>query len=229
MAKKVAKKTVKKVTSKNVPAFEEVVVTNPTMTSVAPKANMNPRYLSMGLIVLAIALLTYKVGPYFVPAMVDNTPITRFALWSRLEQSSGTQSLDDLINEKILDKAIAKSGIKVEESKINDQLTNLENQFKDIGGLDETLKQRGMTRDDLKKQIKTQLSVEEVLKDKITPSDDEVKAAFEAGKATTYKGKNFEDVQANIKEELTQTKLREEFLSWFEGVKAEFKVKNFGL
>jgi len=201
----------------------------PTIVPVAPKKAMNPKIIGLALVVVIIGLLTYKLGPKLVPALVDNRPVTRFELWSRLEKSYGAQALDDMINEKILDKAIADAGIKVDQTKIDDQIKALEKQFESTGGLDEALKQRGLSRKDLTKQISTQLAVEELLKDKISPTDDEVKAQFDNGATTTYKDKKFEDVKASIIDELKQTKLRDAFLAWFAEVKKTATVKNFGL
>lgn len=234
MAKKTVKPSTKKVSKKvekKVATSEMIMATPELVTPVASpkKPMMSSRTLTLALVVLGIALLTYKAGPYFVPAMIGYTPVTRLAVWQRMEKSYGTQTLDDLVNEKILDAAIMKSGIKVDQAKVDEQLKNLETQFESTGGLDAALEQRGLTKQDLVKQITTQLSVEEVLKDKIQPTDEEVKKAFDDGSKTTYKDKKFDDVKASIVDELTQSKLREEFLTWFETVKADAKVKSFGL
>jgi len=218
-----------KATKKTVKKTMPIKTIEPTIVPVAPKKAMNPKIIGLALVVVIIGLLTYKLGPKLVPALVDNRPVTRFELWSRLEKSYGAQALDDMINEKILDKAIADAGIKVDQTKIDDQIKALEKQFESTGGLDEALKQRGLSRKDLTKQISTQLAVEELLKDKISPTDDEVKAQFDNGATTTYKDKKFEDVKASIIDELKQTKLRDAFLAWFAEVKKTATVKNFGL
>jgi len=218
-----------KATKKAVKKTMPIKTIEPTIVPVAPKKAMNPKIIGLALVVVIIGLLTYKLGPKLVPALVDNRPVTRFELWSRLEKSYGAQALDDMINEKILDKAIADAGIRVDQTKIDDQIKALEKQFESTGGLDEALKQRGLSRKDLTKQISTQLAVEELLKDKISPTDDEVKAQFDNGATTTYKDKKFEDVKASITDELKQTKLRDAFLAWFAEVKKTATVKNFGL
>ncbi len=234
MAKKTTKTTTKKVSKKieKKLVMPEMIMPTPELTApvmMPKKPMMSSRTLTLALIVLGIALLTYKAGPYFVPAMIGYTPVTRLAVWQRMEASYGAQTLDDLVNEKILDSAIAKSGVKVDQAKVDEQLKNLETQFESTGGLDAALEQRGLSKQDLTKQITTQLSVEEILKDKINPTDEEVKKAFDDGSKTTYKDKKFDDVKMSITEELTQTKLREEFLTWFETVKTDAKVKSFGL
>lgn len=230
MAKKVAKKS----TKKSRPVMLDVTPVTPALTeppAYTPTSSprLNSRLLSYGLVIIAIALLVYKFGPYFVPALVNNKPITRFALWSRLEKTYGTPTLDDLVNEAILDKAIKDAGIKVEQSKIDDQLKTLESQFESLGGLDAALKERGLSRPDLVKQIKTQLAVEELLSDKITPSEAEVKQEFDNNQKTLYKDQKFEDVKESIITQLKEAKLRDEFLTWFGEIKKSIKVKNFGL
>lgn len=225
---KATKKTIKKTVKKVAPV--EPMMVEPTAMIAAPASKpLNSKVISFALIVVLIALLTYKFGPKLVPAMVGNQFVTRFELWSRLEKSYGAQALDDMVNEKILDKAIMDSKIKVDPTKVEAQIKTLETQFESTGGLEEALKQRGLTRKDLEKQINTQLSVEEILADKITPSEDELKAQFDAGATTIYKDKKFDEVKAGIVEELKQTKLRDEFLVWFGEVKKSVKVKNYGL
>lgn len=217
---KATKKTVKKV-------VVETIMPAPIISP--PAKPMNNKVISLALVVVVIGLLTYKAGPWLVPAIANNLPVTRFELWSRLEKSYGAQVLDDMVNEKILDKAIANAKIKVDQAKIDEQLKTLESQFEATGGLDEALKQRGLSRSDLEKQVLTQLSVEELLSDKIIPSEEEVKAQFNDGASTLYKDKKFDDVKASISEELKQVKLRDAFLAWFADVKKDAKVKTFGL
>ncbi len=225
-----AKKSVKKSTRTKVATLpQEAPVVSPVVADTAPASLPTSRFMTYGLIALAVALLVYKFGPYFVPAMVGNKPVSRFAVWNRLEKSYGSQTLDDLVNEAILDKAIAQAGIKVEQSKIDAQLESLEKQFESMGGLDAALTERGLAKQDLIRQITTQLSVEELLADKINPSEEEIKQEYEDNKAVAYKDKKFDDVKAEITLQLKDAKLREEFLTWFGEIKKSIKVKTFGL
>ena len=226
---KVTKKTVKKTTKKIAKTAMPVENFALTPTTNVSAKKLNNKVIYLALVVVVIGLIAYKVGPWLVPAIAGNRPVTRFEIWSRLEQSYGAQALDDLVNEKILDKAIADAHVKIDQTKLDDQIKSLETQFESTGGLDEALKQRGLTRKDLEKQIRTQLAVEVLLADKIVPTDAEVKAQFDSGATTLYTGKKFEEVQSSIAEELKQTKLRDAFLVWFGEVKKDAKVKTFGL
>lgn len=227
--KKSAQKTAKKTPPAVMPVESLDLNSVPVTTPVTITQAQTSRFLRLALVVVLVGLLTYKFGPWLVPALVDNSPVFRMGLWSRLEKSYGAQALDDMINEKILDNAIAKSGVKVDQAKLDDQIKLLETQFESTGGLDEALVQRGLTRDDLIRQVKTQLAVEELLADKINPTEEEIKAYFESNATTLYKDKTLEEVQGSIAEELTQTKLRDEFLVWFADIKKTANIRTFGL
>jgi len=228
------KRVAKKVTKSRVKSSVEETVMMPTPVTVPEERQptrrpMNKRVLWVALIVVAIAATTYKFGPWLVPAIVDGRPITRFALWSRLEQSYGQQALDDMQNEAILDRAIAKAGVTVEQKAVDAQMDSLNKQFESLGGLDEALKQRGLTRTELEKQVRTQLSVEKILSDQVTVSDEEIKKEYDSNATTLYKDQKFDDVKGNIATSLKDSKLKDAFLTWFAKVKEETKVKNFGL
>lgn len=231
MKKSKKKVAVRAKTKENVSTdmVQDITPVMPIESTRKPMPAMNPKILRWGLLILLVALLTYKLGPWLFPATVGYTPISRFSIWNKMETAYGAQTLDDLVNEKVLDAALAKQNVKVDQAKVDEQLQSLEKQFESVGGLDEALKQRGLTREDLKKQIVTQLSVEEILKDKVQPTEDELKAEFDANSKTMYKDKKFEDVKAEIESRLKDTKLREEFLTWFAEVKKDIKVNNFGL
>ena len=224
-----AKKTVKRVAKTAKVVTPEVSFATIPEISPTPMKKMNSKFLASALVVIGLALLAYKLGPWLIPAVVDKRPITRFEVWNRMDKSYGTQTIDDLVNEKVLEEAIENSGVKVEQAKVDTQMKALEDQFSALGGLDEALKQRGLTRKDLEKQVRTQVAVEEILADKIAPTDAEVKAQFDAGAATTYKDKKFDDVKASIADEIKQAKMRDEFLTWFADVKKDIKVKTFAL
>lgn len=229
---KATKKTVKaasKKTVRKVMPMEDMTMAMPVSETPVMRKPMNNKVIGLALAVVIIGLLVYKAGPWLVPAVAGNRPITRFELWSRLEKSYGAQALDDMVNEKILDKAIADAHIKVDQTKLDAQIKALETQFESTGGLDEALKQRGLTRKDLTKQVSTQLAVEELLADKINPTEDEVKKQFDGSATTVYKDKKFEDVKSTITEELKQAKLRDAFLAWFAEIKKTANVKTFGL
>lgn len=229
-------KTAVKATKKSTKEVVMPMIESPVMESVdtmgtgkvaLPAMRLSPKYMAGALVLLGVGLLTYKFGPWLVPAVVDKTPITRWALYTKLDKTYGAQALDDMVNEKVLDAAIKKTNVKIEQSKVDAEMSKIEEQFKAMGGLDDALKSRSMTRADLSKQILTQLTVEEILKDKITPTDEEVKKYFDDNSKTLFKDKKIDDVKVEIVDSLKQTKLRDAFTVWFAEAKKGINVRNF--
>lgn len=228
----VSKSTKKTATKKKPTKNSSSMTDSPTMTSSATTSSRprpSRRNLMILLLLVALGLLAYKLGPWLFPATVDNRPISRIELINRLETLYGEQVLEDMINNNILDQAIADSGVEIADSAIDEQIANLETQFEGLGGLDSALDQQGINREELRKQLLTQLAVEEILKDKIEPSEEEVQADYEAGSETLYAEKTFDEVSGSIVEKLRQDKLREAFLAWFSEIKSQYSVKKFDL
>lgn len=226
-----AKKTTKKTASAAKSTLKKVLPVDlkkalpPTFKN--QKLSRKVMFISLG--ILAIALLTYKVGPWLIPATVNNKPISRFAVYKRMETTYGAQTLDDLVNEKILDQAIKDSGVKITDDQVNQEIAKVEDQFQSLGGLDQALAQRGITRDELKKQIFTQLAVEEILKDKVEPTEEAIQKEYDTNKADLYKGETLDQAKDTIISTLKQQNLQQAFLDWFSGVKKDVNVKKYSL
>ncbi len=223
--KKTNSKTTKKTTSQTIVSKSTKASENFSHVVTQPRKGLNRKLLIAALIILSLALLGYKFMPWLVPAMVDKKPITRLDVYRQMNKAYGQQTLNDLVNEAVIKEAVKKANVKVDPAKVQQQIDQFKKQFEKLGGLDQVLAQRGLTLDDLKDQIKTQLAIEEILKDKITPSDKEVKAEYDKNKDTLYKGKKFDEVKDQITNSLKQVKLSKAFMDWFQKVKKEIQVK----
>lgn len=233
-SKKSTKSTKTKSTSKSTkpsPAKSKTVkeTTKPESTSMPMTNKPSRKNLVILLVIIAVGLLTYKLGPWLFPATINNRPITRFELYNRLESLYGEQVLEDMVNNKILDQAISDANVQVDEARIEEQFNALEQQFEQLGGLDTALEQQGLNREELRKQLYTQLAIEEILKDKIQPTEEEITSDYEAGLETIYADKSLDEVRSQIEESIRQDKLRQEFLNWFQEVKENYNVKRFDL
>lgn len=191
----------------------------------AKPPKLSPKVLTITLVIIALALLVFKFGPWFVPAVVNNKPITRFAVYNRMEKAYGEQTLNDIINEKILQNAIDESGVNVSDKRVQQELDKVGKQFESLGGLDQALAQRGMTRQELEKQIRTQLAVEKILSDEIQPTNEEIQQEYEENQDSLYEEQALEEAKGSIIQKLRQSKLQQAFLDWFSKVKKEANVK----
>ncbi len=83
-----------------------------------------------------------------------------------------------------------------------------------------------MTLDFLREQLKLQLILEKILKDKIKVSEEEVKKYYKENKEMFFPGKKFEEVKEQIEEELEYQKISMQTQIWIEELKKKAKIVN---
>lgn len=122
-------------------------------------------------------------------ATVDGETITRQQWMASMEEYYGKETLRDLVDEAVMEKAAEKYGIKVSDQEIDFEIALLRSGQDANDSLDETLTDR-----QLHQKIKNQLILEKVLSKDIVIKDEEVKKYYEDNKAlynipTTYRTK----------------------------------------
>lgn len=223
---KIAKPQAKKT---KISLFSEIIKTcrakanfikKPLITSKPPKVV----YLALAIIALAL-LFTYKKS-WLVAATVNGAPITNFEVLSKLNKQYRTQTLNQMINEKIILEEANKKKVVVKDSEINERLTALE---KNVGGkeiLDNLLTQQGQTRESLKDQLKIQLTIEKLYENEASVSAKEIDEFI-----TQNKGQlQATDSAGQVKEArdfLKQQKLANIFQEKFQQLKAAAQIKIF--
>ncbi|MHB9019866.1 MAG: SurA N-terminal domain-containing protein [Minisyncoccota bacterium] len=180
----------------------------------------------IGVVVVVLALLFVAKG-LFVAAMVNGSPISRFAVIHELEESSGKAALESLIIEKLINDEADKKGIEVTDEDVNAEVANAESQIKSQGGtLDEALKSQGMTLDILKKQIVIQKELEGLLADKIQVTDADIAKFITDNKVEIPKGEEA-TYNAQIAQQVRQQKLSTESQVLVESLKAANSIRYF--
>ena len=118
---------------------------------------------------------------------------------------------------------------KVQEAKrIPGEIKKIEETISGQGiSLDEALNLRGMTRKDLEKQISTQKIVEKILASKILLTDQEVKDYFNANKTLFGQNPVFDKVKDQVRAQLFQQKLSEQYNTWITDLKTKAKILYF--
>ena len=93
--------------------------------------------------------------------------------------------------------------------------------------LDSALKERGQTRSDLNEQIRIQKIIEIILGKNITVTEEELKTYFDSNKEAFAQGAKFEEVKAQIGEQVIQSKLFSEYQKWIVDLRNKAKVYYF--
>lgn len=131
-----------------------------------------------GLLILAV----YKKG-WFIAAMVNGSPITNLELQSRLNQQFRTQTLNQIIDEKIILSEAAKNNIAVSEAEVSSKISEIEANVGGPQALDALLAQQGQDRTSIRQLIRLRLTVEKLYEKEATVSAEEVNKFIEQNKA----------------------------------------------
>ena len=177
------------------------------------------------LITLAVALLLFLGKSLFVAALVNGRPISRLALTSELERQGGQKVLDSLIEKSLIFQEGSRAGVKIDKEVVDQEISRIETLLKEQNlTIDEALSMRGETRKGLSEQIRLQKTVEALLAQKINISEEEAKAYFDNNKEIFGTNAKFEDVKSNVKDQLYQQKLNEQYSSWIAELKGKAKI-----
>ncbi len=145
--------------------------------------------LVLALLLVLLAVL-YSARGVFVAAMVNGSPISRFAVVSELEKSSGKEVLETLITQELIKAEIARAGVSVTEAEVDEGIAALREEIKGqtTVTLEEMLEERGLAMEEVREQVLLQKQVEKLLGAKVDVTDEEVneylaQAKFEIAEA----------------------------------------------
>lgn len=186
------------------------------------------RVLIIFLAVFAFTALLFNIKHFFIAAMVNGRPITRYTLDRQLEKQMGKQVLEGLISQTLVRQEAKQQKIKIGQEAIEEKISQIETQLKGQGQeLDSLLVAQGQTRKDLAEQIELQLIVEEILGKQISLDDEELKDYFEKNKEQFPEGMTLENQKEDLEERLRQQKIGEKFQPWLTELQEKGKIYYF--
>lgn len=178
--------------------------------------------------VIALSFLLYSFKSVFIAAMVNGRPIWRSTLTKALETQAGNKTLDSLITRDLILQAAGKQKVSAGDEEINQAVKQLEDNLAKQGqNLDQALSAQGMTKNELKEQIRLQKIVEKILGKEITITDKEISDFIDKNKSFLPKDYKIEEVTASAKEQLTQQKLNEKAQTWIQALRTSAKINYF--
>jgi hypothetical protein len=179
------------------------------------------KVLILGLI---LAALFYARG-FFVVAIVNGQPITRYAVVSELEKQAGKGTTDALISKKLVRMEAEKKGIKIEQSAVDAHIKEIEKDLKSSGqSFEELLKAQGITRAQVEEQTELQLMLKKLLKEKTAVKDSEVEAAFEEQKSSMPEGMSDEAFKEQLRASLEEQKFAFEAQTYIQELQNNAKI-----
>ncbi len=179
--------------------------------------------LAVVIILVAIAYVNKK---YLVAATVNGQPITGLEVEQRINSYYRSKTLNDIINEKILEQEAAKKGLTVTPQEVSSKVSAMEQQSGGANSFNALLEQNGYTREQITNQTRLNLLVEKMYSSEATPSAQEIDSYIEQNKddpAATDAAK----FRATAVDSLKQQKLQDVISQKFQQLKQAAKVTTF--
>jgi len=180
------------------------------------------------LVALVVVVLLYLLRSMFLVAFVNFTPVTRYEFSRELEKRVGKDTLESLVTKKLILQEAKTSGVSVSEEEINEEIKKISSLIEEQGlTLDQALASQGQTMTDLEGSIRIQKTIEKLLSNKVSVTDEEIKDYFD--KNSTFYGEdaNFEELKDTIEDQIKQEKISSEYSTWIENLKAKSKIIYF--
>ncbi|MDD5415505.1 MAG: SurA N-terminal domain-containing protein [Candidatus Daviesbacteria bacterium] len=178
------------------------------------------------LIITGLLLLVIFKKNWFVAATVNGSPINNLELQMRLNRDFRSQTLTQMINEKIILDEAAKNHAVVSEADVDKKISEIETSLGGAQTLDAMLAQQGQTKISIRNQIKLQLTIEKLYANDATVSAEEVTKFIEQNqdqlRATDSAGQE-KEAYDNLKNQ----KLTQIFSEKFQELKTKAKIQIF--
>lgn len=180
----------------------------------------------IAVLVVGVLLLAIFRKNWFVAAMVNNTPITNLELQAQLNQQFRTQTLNQLVNEKVIMLEASKNAALPTQTEINNKISDLETTVGGKAAFDSLLSQQGQTRVSLVNQIRIQLAITKLYEKEATVSAEEVAKFIEENKAQMQATESAAQ-QKEAFDTIKNQKLSQIFSQKFQELHQKAKIKIF--
>lgn len=178
-------------------------------------------------VILLIAGLLYYFKGLFIVSLVNGQPITRLVLIQELEKQGAKRTLQGLVTQTLIEQEAQKQNVSVADDEINKRIATIENDLKKQGRtLDEALSFQGLSKDDLKKQIRFQIMIDKMVGKEIAVTNKEVDEYYEKNKDSYSQETDVLGVKTDIKEQLKQQKLSQKYQDWLDNLQKNAKIVN---
>lgn len=180
----------------------------------------------LALAIIILAGLVYFKKNWFIAAWVNKQPITRAELNNQLNQQYGKQVLESIINKKLIAQEAKKQNIKISDQEIQDAIGKIEKSLSGQTSLDDALKAQGVTRQQLEKDMRLQLTIEKIVGKDIKISDQEISDYIKQNEKLLTATKEAEQ-QKEASSNLRQQKISKKFQEWLKNLQDKAKISRF--
>lgn len=188
-------------------------------------------FWSIKTIILIVILLAFiffwKFKNMLIVAMVNGQPISRWQLTDQLVKRFGDQMLESIINERLILAAIRQKGVFITANEIDARVKEVEKRLEGKLTLDDALKAQGMSKEDFKRQIEIQLSIDKLFDKEASVSSKEIDDYVTKNSSAYKNATDPAAVKEEVRNMLRQQKIADLFDSWFTEIRKSAKISKF--
>lgn len=204
------------------------VTSSKVVSSDKPKTSSVFSFKNILLAVILISLvLVWKFKGLFIAAVVNGQPISRMYLNRQILKRFGDQVLDNIISERLILSAVRQKSIFITTEEIDQKIKETEKRLEGKTTIDEALKVQGLTKEDFKRQIEIQLSIDKVFEKDASISAEDIDGYIEKNKEFYKDATDQASLKEEVKNILRQQKVTELFDSWFTEIRKNAKIQKF--
>lgn len=209
-------KTQSKVTRRATASKQSTPVEETVNVTVAPK-KLWLILLLLVLLVLTGLFFSKKYRGLVLVGTVNGKIVTRWELEKALNDRYAKQTFDDLVGSLLLIQLAAQNQVVASPDEVGKEITATEERLGGKEALNATLERMGFSQKRFQEEMNNQVVVRKLAEKlfKAEVADDEVKKFFDENK-TLFPNKKFDEVKADIRLNLKQQKLQEQFGVWFQ-------------
>ena len=165
--------------------------------------------LIMAFIIAAGVFLTFILNKESAVASINNETITKDELYETLVKQYGSDTVDQMINDKIVEAEAKKKDITISTSTVNSEIDKLKEQYGGEDAFNQALVDSSTTLTALKSDIKNYLLIKKLLEPEIKITDDEMKTYFEENKDSFATAEQVKASHILVADEATAKKVKE--------------------
>lgn len=180
----------------------------------------------IALVAAALGLLVIYKKSWIIAATVNSSPISNLELQMRLNQQFRTQTLNQLINEKIIFDEAAKNNVAVSNTEVDKKISEIEAGVGGAQSLDAMLSQQGQNRRSIRQQIKLQIVIEKLYTKEATVSAEEVSKFIEENKEQ-LRATDSASQKKEAEDAIKNQKLSQIFSQKFQNLRTKAKIQIF--
>lgn len=190
------------------------------------KTKIDMRLIGLGMaLILLLAGAGFLYLKYASVAMVNGRPISRLEYIKKMEAQVGATTLDQMIDEALIAGEAEKTGVKVEQSVIDEEIDKIRQQIEAQGQtLEAALEAEGMVMADLEEQIRNQKLVEEMAGAGEEVTEVQIADFLETYKDQLPEGQTKEELETLAKEQLSGQAKNEAVTEWLDNLRAGAEI-----